>query len=407
MKLINMINEIIENDLKFDKKKLNKFYCFYIDTFSRTSEAPAKFILTVLFAALGSAISLSRWIVWSTKKIFPNFWIQIIGESTRSRKSTSLDIGLYFIKKMNQKFHKRNFLLPSRTSISSLMDVLEFEANGVIEHSELATFLELLKKGFNCDMKSLLTSFFDVPPLYKISFKTVADKILKYPIFSIATASTPAWLKHNLKKGDASSGFLARFLFAFQNKKTKSIAIPEQADENDLVKIENVFQYIYDLKPECIIVDNDFKQVYTEFYYESDKFIEELPVENGLKSIFSRLQTDYFLKFAILETVLNDKTVASRDEALNAKYLVAFYMVQALATIKKISPSEDSILEDSILGFIKEKGSVTKTDIYRYFKNNISAKKLNPILNNLLNAEQIVKEKSVEHKKTTVFRMNS
>ena len=166
MRLIEMINDIIENDLNFDSGKLNEFYRFYLDTFSQTSEAPAKFILTVLFSALGSTVSLSRWIEWGTKKVFPNYWIINLGESTRSRKTTSLDIGLHIIKKRNLEHPDRDFVLPSRTSIASLLEVLKTEKNGVIQHSELATFLSLLKKGFNADMKSLLTDFFDVPEQY-------------------------------------------------------------------------------------------------------------------------------------------------------------------------------------------------------------------------------------------------
>ncbi len=64
-------------------------------------------------------------------------------------------------------------------------------------------------------MKSLLTNFFDVPSSYKINFKSTGKKNLEYPIFSIATASTPVWLKENLKKGDATSGFMAHFFICF------------------------------------------------------------------------------------------------------------------------------------------------------------------------------------------------
>jgi len=407
MKLVDMINKIYEDDLKLDHEELNDFYRHYIDTFSKSSEAPAKFIQTVLFTALGSAISLSRWIVWGTKKIFPNLWAIILGESTRSRKTTSLDIGLMMVKKRNKEFPDRNYLLPSRSSMSSLMEILLKEQNGVIEHSELATFLELLKKGFNCDMKSLLTSFFDVPPSYKVNFITKEDTNLEYPIFSIATASTPVWLKNNLHKGDATSGFLARFLFAFQNKKTKSIPIPLQPDAKRIEMLNDIFKKLYELKPEEIKLDEEFKAVYSEFYHECDEFIDELAVDNGLKSIFSRLQTDYFLKFTILECVLADKTTASGDEASRVKYLIAFYMAQAIATIKSISPDQQMELETKILKFIKAKKEVTRTDLYRYFHNKLSAQKLNSALGSLLKADLIVSGNSTDSRNTQVFKLSS
>ncbi len=407
MKLKEIIDYVISNDLKVDECTLNDFYRLYINTFNECSEAPPKFILTVLFASLGSSISLSRWISWGTRKIFPNFWVIIIGESTTSRKTTSLDNGLKMIKMHNKDNPNRHYLLPSRSSMSSLLEVLVYEKNGVIEHSELATFLELLKKGFNVDMKSLLTNFFDVPPSYKINFKTTGNTNLQYPIFSIATATTPVWLKHNLSKGDATSGFLARFLFAFQNKKTRSIPIPMQPDAKKIKKLNKVFKQLFELKPKEITFDQEFRTVYEEFYHESDELIEKLAVDNGLKSIFSRLQTDYFLKFTILECVLTGKTTASKDEALRARYLVAFYMAQAIATIERITPNEQMELETKILKFIKDEHEVTSTEIHRYFNNHMSSQKLNSVLSSLIKAGLIVKDKSTRKRNVDIYKPNS
>ena len=407
MKLSKIIDDIIANGLNFKANILNPFYQYYLETFHLTSEASDKFILTVLLAALGSTISLSRWIEWGMKKLYPNFWTVIVGESTQSRKSTSLNIGLGMIKTMNQAYPDRNFLLPSRTSMASLLEALQFEKNGVIHHSELATFLSLLKKGFNTDMKSLLTDFFDVPEMYKANFITKDDLVLEYPIFSLATATTQVWLKNNMQKDDATSGFLARFLFAYQNKKTQSIAIPAQPDQNRLLKIEAVFRKIYDLKPSEIKLDDGFKKIYTEFYEESDRLISELSVDNALKSIFSRLQTDYFLKFTILECVLSDKLVATEKEALTAKYLVAFFMVQAIAVIKQIAPSETMAIEMDIQKLLSEVKEATKTDLYRYFKNNLSARQLNAAISALKNAGVIVSQRSKDRDNAEVFKLNS
>ena len=291
--------------------------------------------------------------------------------------------------------------------MASLLDILAIENQGVIEHSELATFLQLLQKGFNNDMKSTITSLFDVPQTYKTNFITKDNKILKYPIFSIATASTLAWLKKNIKKEDSLSGFSARFIYAVQTKKTKVVPIPIPPDKEMIKSLYDVFKKIQQLKPEEIILDKEFKKVYTDFYIESEKLIDELPFDDGLKSIYSRLQTDYFLKFTILECVLTGKKIASRGEAVRALYLVAFYMAQATVTIQSISHSEEVILENKILKYIREQGPVTRTDIHRFFKNNLSAKKLNTILSTLIKAEQIISEKSKERNNANVFRLNS
>ena len=135
--------------------------------------------------------------------------------------------------------------------------------------------------------------------------------------------------------------------------------------------------------------------------------IEELSVDNAMKSIISRLQTDYFLKFTILECVLADKTTASKEVALRAKYLVAFYMAQAIATIKNITTNQQMDLETKILKFIKVKKEITRTDLYRYLHNNISAQKLNSALSSLKKADLIITSNSSGMKNTQIFKLSS
>jgi hypothetical protein len=386
------------NGLKLKYSELNSFYRNYMESFAPCSEAPSKFILTVLFSALGSSISLSRWITWGTKKIYPNFWTIIIGESTRARKTTALHNGLYFIKKRNEEDPERNFLLPSHSSMASLLDVLEYEKNGIIEHSEIATFLEVLKKGYNGDMKSLLTTLFDVPVSYKRQYVSKENANIEYPIFSLATATTPIWLKENLKHGDATSGFLARFLFAIQMEKTLSIPIPKNPDSARIEEINQFFLKVYALSPHEITFDSEFEEIYSAFYHECDDIINGLDNDIGLNSIIARIQTDYFLKFVILECVIAGKTTASAIEAERAVYLAAFYITQAKAVIHFITPSKAMMNERKILEYIKKEGSATRTDLHRFFHNNLSASELNSLLTALKNCDLIISKPNTKQR---------
>lgn len=390
MELIELIQKIKRENFKLDDNLLNDFYRSYLKVFEHCSEAPAKFILTVLIAALGSAVSINRWIMWGLKKMYANMWVMILGRSTRSRKSSSLGIGLFPVQKICEMQPDLQYLLPSSVSMAALVEILQVVKQGIIEHSEIATLLEILKKGFNGDMKSLLTSFFDVPRQYRLSYITKEDTILEQPIFSLATATTPVWLKENLKKSDSTSGFLGRFIMAIQNEKERCIPIPQSPDPAKVDAIITNFKKIYALKPTEITLGNGFKHIYTEFYREADEFIKKIPFDNGLNSLLSRLQTDYFLKFTILECVLANKTEAGSDEAKRAKHLVAYYMTQAIQTIKNISPDPQMRYEQKVLELIRaNKKGVNRTELHKLFNNNISASKLNSVLSTLIRAEQI------------------
>jgi hypothetical protein len=82
-------------------------------------------------------------------------------------------------------------------------------------------------------------------------------------------------------------------------------------------------------------------------------------------------------------------------------------MAQAMAVIKSISPTETMALETKIQKFLSSEEEASRTDLYRYFQNNLSARKLNAALGSLMKAGVIIATKSTEKRNTQVFRLNS
>ncbi|MDD2297912.1 MAG: DUF3987 domain-containing protein, partial [Sphaerochaetaceae bacterium] len=339
-----------------------------------------------LLSSLGAAISTSRWIKWGTRNIYPNIWVMLVGSSTLVRKTTSLNTGLYFNLLFDSEHPDRNYKLPEDGSLAALLGVLGREKQGVLRHSEVATLLTMMSKGYNVNMKSTFTDFFDVPPTYKIQLKGEGDILLERPIFSMATATTPLWLKKNLSYGDLESGFPARFLYCFKDKKDISIAIPKTPEETMMREYNQVFAALYSLKPREITLSPSYEEKYTSFYNEIESLYENPLLDDGTKSLIGRLQTDYFIKLTILECVLTNTLEATAVEAERVCYLLRFYIAQANTIMRIILKTERTKHEDKVLEFLRIKGKAGQTDLYHLFSNNIHASDLKSTMKTLEDA---------------------
>lgn len=379
------------NTPTLDRMGLNWFYRLYLEAFEGTTDAPMEFIFTTLLASLGAALANSAWMTWGNRKIYPNVWTMLVGSSTLVRKSTSLNTGLHFNLLFDNESPDRHYRLPDDGSLAAFLEVLAIEKKGVLRHSEVATLLNIMSKGYNVSMKALFTDFFDVLGAYKIRLKGEENVCVEQPIFSMATATTPVWLKKNLTMEDWTSGFGARFLYCYKDRKDISIPIPRPPDAKNIAELKQFFASLYALPPREITFDDSYKSAYTGFYNEIEALYKTPLVEDATKSLIGRLQTDYFLKLTMFECVLGNKTVATGEEARRVIDQIWFYIAQAHTITGVVLKPERTRQEDKVLEYLRVKGHATKTDLYNLFSRNIQSGGLNAIIKTLTDAMLIRK----------------
>jgi len=379
---------------EFDMSQLNGFYRHYLSLFEPTTDAPVEFILTALLAGLGAAISLNRWIEWGTKRIYPNIWAILVAPSTHQRKSTALDVGLYFNRRLEEEISGRQLILPNDGSFAALLPLLQEEKHGVIRHSEFASLLENMGKGFNNNMKSLMTDFFDVPRVHNIRLVSDGDIRLERPIFSLAAATTLNWFRQKTTINDLESGFLARFLYCYRENKDRSIPVPNPPDIAECEKFLAAFRKILGFRPSGITYDEGFRRVFCQAYDSIDRLYRDVLVDDGTKALIGRLQTDYFLKLSIIECVLSKTIVATEEIAVRANYLIGYYLAQARRVMGAILKTKRSEHEEKVLHFLAGKGDATMTDLHELFSRNLHAHNIKAILKSLIDANLIAKRKN-------------
>lgn len=377
--------------------ELDDFLRMYLETYMPVTDAPAEYLVTAILPAIGAAISTNRWIKWGTKNIYPNIWAMLVGQSTLMRKSTALNIGSHILRQLNEENSDRHYILPNDGSLAGFLEVLNSEKNGILVHSEVASMLENMSKGYNLSMKSLFTDFFDVPSQHKIRMKGEGEIIIVKPIFGIASGTTMNWLKQNITKSDRESGFLARFLYCHREIKDRTLAIPCEADAQRVYQIRQIFGKLIQCEPMAIQLDKAFEEAYSSFYNEVEAMLRNPLLDDGTKSFLGRLQTDYYLKLTILLCTLKGKTTADIEVATEVSYLAKFYLQQAVHIMGSLLKTDMASNQEKILVYMNERGRISTTELYRLFNNRLHAKNLHATMKGLEDAglvRKITKDKT-------------
>ena len=74
----------------YPKRGMIKDYIDYVDP---TTEAPEHFHFFVATSLISAVLGRKIYLPWGTRNLFPNTYVTLIGNSTVTRKTTSIDAG--------------------------------------------------------------------------------------------------------------------------------------------------------------------------------------------------------------------------------------------------------------------------------------------------------------------------
>jgi hypothetical protein len=141
--------------------------------------------------------------------IVPNLWAMILGESTLTRKSTAMDMGMGFIRDIAQDME-----VASHASMEGLMSTLALRPRmvSIFFRDEITGFFsELQKKDYLTDMDVTMTRLYDVPSrLTRVLKKDTY--VVSQPIFIFFGGGVPDKMYSLINENHFASGFVPRFL---------------------------------------------------------------------------------------------------------------------------------------------------------------------------------------------------
>lgn len=179
----------------------------------------------------------------------------------------------------------------------------------------------------------------------------------------------------------------------YQDIKDYPIPIPKQVDPGRLISLQMAYETLISLEPREIVLSDAYRETYTRFYLEMEAVLDDPLLDEGTKALLARLQTDYFLKFTIIDCATMGLTEATGEVAARVCYLINFYASQVKQVIAHILKTDIAKNEEKVLLYLEHKESASSTDLHRLFGNNLNSSQLNSIMRTLEDAGDVVSKK--------------
>lgn len=357
-------------------------YGDYRDLVAGTTEAPDNYHYACFAVALGATLG-RRIHVYHARRLFPNFYICLVGRTAITRKDTARYRTQRLLNDLHSEENQENpqfQILPGIGSAEGLLDALGGERKVVVlSESELLSLLAKARQEALSNLIPKLTSLFDCPDLetLKTRQRTV---VCKEPFLSISSGTTLAWLQKALTEKDIYGGFANRFIFVHGNPKPP-LPFPPKVDADAytalLAKINDIRLWAERLqRSEAsgeLVVPDTTKAMFADYYAEYHKrcAAETLPA-----TLIPRVQT-FVWKFGLLYAAM----AASEQilpEHLEPAILAGNYFEKSVVQIfHTFGASRGKQVEEKLLAFLRSKGRgvpILQRDVYRAL--NLSATEL-------------------------------
>jgi uncharacterized protein DUF3987/DNA primase RepB-like protein len=197
---------------------------------------------TVLLSAL---MSTTLRLDISNKKIVPNLWAILLGDSTLTRKTTAMDMAVDFVLEVN-----RDLILGSDASAEGLLSALSLRPKqvSIFHRDEVTGFFDAIgRKEYLASLPEVMTKLYDVPK-YMARILKKDTYVVAEPIFIFFGGGVPEKFYTLIEEEYITSGFLPRFLIVrgfADSDKVKPIGPPGNVDQSKRFDLLQTFMALH------------------------------------------------------------------------------------------------------------------------------------------------------------------
>lgn len=345
----------------------------YVDYASRT-EAPR---MMHFFAGVGAVAGALRRKVWIDQYYFrwtPSFYIIFVAPPGVVSKSTTADIAMDLLREV--------------PGINFGPDVVTWQAlatafAGITEHfpyndeyhpmsalTLVASELGNLINPQDRDMINLYINLWDGRKSLEKTTKGSGCDVIEAPWINMLGCTTPHWIADNMPPATVGGGFTSRCIFVYAEKKEKYIAypihhIPQGIDQ----KKEDL---IHDLEHIACNITGPYEMTKGAIEW-GEKWYEQLwstsrPThleDDRLDGYIARKQTHLHKLAIIMAACERDELIITDADLTLANAMLETTELQLPKVFSKIGKGESSLEVDRMLSYVKGKGEVPYTEVYR------------------------------------------
>jgi hypothetical protein len=332
-------------------------------------------------ALVSLSIAANRNIMIGLKQgdVFPNIWVNMLGLSSVSRKSTSVDKTEELIDSISPDYRAK---MPDEFSPEAMIEHLDSCPKAFMIKDEAAGFLSLMQKEYMRGTKDTLMKLYDGKSIHRElrTSRRKADKTdfhVENPYLTMLLATTPNAFAANTSLLDITSGWLPRFLHFYPNA-TKKRWMPLEEGAVETSSLESVCQerlshiaeeLCYQEEPTQMHLSERAAGCYIDWQHQRETEIVRSG-DDQRAQFYSRLAV-YVLKMAMLFTIgrtdYRDGMEISKEHIVEATRLVdEYFMPMAIAVCDMVGREADRNLQDRIIAILTSRGGkLAKRDLMR------------------------------------------
>jgi len=362
--------------------KLPRFLDRYL-VYTAGNETPEIMHLWVGLSTLAGCAERRVWLDFGFFPLYFNLYVVLVAPAGVCSKSTSIDYGLDILKAAGYEV-----LEDAATKEKIIVEMAERvkgfepkEGRSVFLHSSVtfvATELNMLL-ATGAETVKFLVTIWDKRDSYSYKTKSSGEFEIPNPYFNLLSAATPEWFATCLGDDITNTGFLARCIIVFENKRRASVPFVEITDEQKKAKAEliqmalEIGKFFGPLK-----VEDDAKQFYSEWYRSQ-------PLPDGedyrIAGYLVRKQKIFVLKVASLLALGDLRTTVTVDDIKTA--LDIFDRTEAKMRLAFIASGRNRLayVATRIVELLLSSGGKMKlSDVVQRFYHEVDANDMKQIL---------------------------
>lgn len=361
----------------------------YLDLVGETTEAADSFHYGTFLQVLGCTLG-RRLHVYHATRLYPNFYICLVGKSGLTRKDTTWSRGGDMLSRLHEESDDPDNLSPDFRIVKGIRSYegLLDELNGqrkvrLIQLGELLSLLSKAKQDSLGNIIPALTELYDCPERVNppVHQKSVAD--CREPFTSIIAGTTEAWLQKALTERDIYGGFANRWLYFYglpKDPKPNPPKINPESRNKLLEEINKVRVWAQEINEGEILINEEAEILFEEYYRQ---YYQRCQLDGIIPTLIVRIQ-DFIWKIALLYATIDCSTTISEDH-LTAAISVGDYLESSVIEVfSNFEESRSRAKESKVLDFLRgEGGPIAERDVYRSL--NMSAKELQLTIEPLVN----------------------
>lgn len=351
----------------------------YID-YTSASEAPTSFHFWTGIATIAGAL---RRKVWTDHKIFkwtPNFYIVFVGEAGIVTKSTTMDLGMSLLEKVegvnigpgSATWQGLTILLQQTVEEFKYQDEWGNEQKVqmsaiTLPVSELGTFLKMQQEGLPEVLIDLWDNKISDRPFGHVT-RTQSEIKIKNPWLNLVGCTTPTWLRNNFPEAHVGGGLTSRIVFVYGDKKRKLVAYPERAYKTNI--FENLGkELVADLKDIALITGpykiTEAAYIWGEAWYDRNWTTRAPHLASArYNGYIARKQTHVHKLAMVLAAARDSRRIIDVDHLIEAETIMTAAEAAMIHVFESIGLVPQANHIRTLVNFVTTLGAMTSQDLW-------------------------------------------